>query len=59
MNTSSGSEKIVFCRDAIAPARAAAAAFGFGLAARLNVARVRDHDLLRRPDHQPHVVEHR
>ncbi len=29
MNTSSGSEKIVFWRDAIAPARAAAAAAGF------------------------------
>ena len=28
MNTSSGSEKIVFCRDAIAPARAAAGALG-------------------------------
>ena len=29
MNTSSGNEKIVFCREAIAPARAAAAAAGF------------------------------
>ena len=28
MNTSSGSEKIVFCRDAIAAARPAAAALG-------------------------------
>ena len=29
MNTSTGSEKIVFCRDAIAPRRAAAGASGF------------------------------